>query len=147
MKQIFKYYRKERIIIIRSRKQEEINSRLIEAFSNKNMYPELIDSHKKSKIKSKDKSRFKKLIHENLIEHISKDNLLRLLKKISHNMNFEEQLKYEIFCAINSALVSIYPYKKQMDERELSDIKELQDIFELLFYLGQSDSDDFLNDE
>jgi len=34
-----------------------------------------------------------------------------------------------------------------MDERELSDIKELQDIFELLFYLGQSDSDDFLNDE
>jgi len=111
------------------------------------MYPELINSHKRSKIKSEDKSRFKKLIHENLIEHISKDNLLRLLKKISHNMNFEEQLKYEIFCAINSALVSIYPYKKQMDERELSDIKELQDIFELLFYLGQSDSDDFLNDE
>jgi len=88
LKQIFKYYRKERIIIIRSRKQEEINSRLIEAFSNKNMYPELIDSHKKSKIKSKDKSRFKKLIHENLIEHISKDNLLKLLKKVSHNMNF-----------------------------------------------------------
>jgi len=34
-----------------------------------------------------------------------------------------------------------------MDERELSDIKELQDVFELLFYLCQSDSDDFLNDE
>jgi len=133
--------------MIRSRKQEEINPRLIEAFSNKNMCPELIDSHKRSKIKSEDKSRFKKLVHEDLIEHISKDNLLKLLKKVSHNMNFEEQLNYLIFCAINSALISIYPYKSQMDERELSDIKELEDIFELLFYLGQSDSDEFLNDE
>ena len=133
--------------MIRSRKQEEINPKLIEVFSNKNMCSELIDSHKRSKIKSKDKSRFKKLVHEDLIEHISKDNLLKLLKKVSHNMNFEEQLNYLIFCAINSALISIYPYKSQMDERELSDIKELQDIFELLFYLGQSDSDDFLNDE
>jgi len=76
------------------------------------MCSELIDSHKRSKIKSKDKSRFKKLVHEDLIEHISKDNLLKLLKKVSHNMNFEEQLNYLIFCAINSALVSIYPYKK-----------------------------------
>jgi len=122
--------------MIRSRKQEEINSRLIEAFSNKNMCPELIDSRKKSKIKSEDMSKFKKLVNENLLEHISKDNLLRLLKKISHNMNFEEQLNYLIFCAINSALVTIYPYKSQMDERELNDIKELEDIFELLFYLG-----------
>ena len=133
--------------MIRSRKQEEINPKLIEAFSNKNMCPELIDIRKKSKIKSKDMSRFKKLVHEDLIEHISKDNLLKLLKKVSHNMNFEEQLNYLIFCAINSALISIYPYKSQMDERELSDIKELEDIFELLFYLGQSDSDEFLNDE
>ena len=38
--------------MIRSRKQEEINPRLIEAFSNKNMCPELIDSHKRSKIKN-----------------------------------------------------------------------------------------------
>ena len=30
---------------------------------------------------------------------------------------------------------------------KLGDIKELEDIFELLFYLGQSDSDEFLNDE
>jgi len=111
------------------------------------MCPELIDIRKKSKIKSKDMSRFKKLVHEDLIEHISKDNLLKLLKKVSHNMNFEEQLRHLIFCAINSALVSIYLYKSQMDERELSDIKELEDIFELLFYLGQSDSDEFLNDE
>jgi len=133
--------------MIRSRKQEEINPKLIEVFSNKNMCSELIDSHKRSKIKSEDKSRFKKLVHEDLIEHISKDNLLKLLKKVSHNMNFEEQLNYLIFCAINSALISIYPYKSQMDERELSDIKELEDIFELLFYLGQSDSDEFLNDE
>jgi len=131
--------------MIFSRKRKRMSPRLIREFSNENMYPELIDSHKKSKIKRQDMERFRKLVHDDL--YMSKENLIKLLKKISHNINFENHLKHLIFCAINSALVTIYHYKDQMDERELSNIEELQDIFELLFYLGQTDSDDFLNDE
>jgi len=121
-------------------KRERINKDLINLFSNEKL---ISDRFRFSKILSEDLERIRKLAFDYDIDKYYK----KIFKKVIYHNNYQKQLDFLIHCAINSCLWATNRFKEQMDERELYEYKKLEDIYSLLIYLGQSESDDFLHDE
>lgn len=129
--------------MIISRKKEDMDSKLLERFSNEHL---IVEGSRKSRLTADDMSRIMRAAFSGEHTWYSTGELAELIRKSVYQMNFDRHLQSELFCAINSVLVELnhVPDKtRHLQEAE----KWLSNIFELMFFLGHSEADGFLHDE
>ncbi|MNV40131.1 hypothetical protein D3C71_1317310 [compost metagenome] len=127
-----------------SGKEEDLNKELIERFSNANL---IVEESRKSRLTRDEFSRIKKIAFDSdAHQYYSTLHLSLLLRKSMYQMNFDSGLQSQLFRAINALLCELYHVKDK--SRLLKEAEEeIQNLFDLMSFLGQSEADGFLHDE